>query len=77
MSNPRLGTYSSGFTSLPTLNGDTLSIVMPKRNVNICIVYTPQTGSTWMYVAWIVALLALGYSIYYFTKVYKKKKNEI
>ena len=50
---------------------------MPANDVSICIVYTPQTGVSWIYFAWIIAIGALGYSAWYFVQYYKAKKNNV
>lgn len=40
-----------------------------------CTVDNPKTGSALIYIAWAVGLGALGYSIYYFTKLRKTKET--
>ena len=50
---------------------------MPSKNVEVCIVYTPKTGASWIYLVWVIGGLALGYSIWYFVRYYKKQNSEI
>lgn len=77
MSNPKLGTYDKNFKTNPTLNGTTLKVTMPAKNVSICIAYSPQTGASWIYLAWVIGVLALGYSIWYFVRYYKRQNGEV
>jgi len=77
LSNPTLGTYSKQFTTKPIVKNNKLSVTMPANDVSICIVYTPQTGVSWIYFAWIIAIGALGYSAWYFVQYYKAKKNNV
>lgn len=77
LSSPKLGTYSSKFNEIPKLDGTNLTVTMPAKNVDVCIVYTPQTGSSWLYLVWVIGILSLGYSVWYFIRYYKKQNNEI
>lgn len=43
---------------------------------NETIIDNPNTGKALIYIAWIIGLGALGYSVYYFTKLKKDKKYE-
>ena len=67
----------------PTFNyqnkDNKLTFDMPSKNTSICLVYikNSQTGTGWIYFAWIIALLALSYSGWYFVKYYKTRNNEI
>lgn len=77
LNNPKLGTFSSQFTTKPTLDGNYLNVTMPAKDVSVCIVYTAQTGASWIYLAWVIGGLALGYSIWYFVRYFKKQNGEI
>lgn len=71
-----------GFTS-PTfslnVNDNKLAFDMPNKNTSICLVYikNPQTGVEWIYFAWVIGIVALAYSGWYFMKYYKNRNNEI
>lgn len=77
MTNPTLGTFSSQFTTKPNLDGNYLNVTMPAKDVSVCIVYTAQTGSSWIYLAWVIGGLALGYSIWYFVRYFKRQNSEV
>lgn len=77
LNNPKLGDFHEAFKTDPTLKDLTVSAAMPAKNVNICIVYSPQTGASWIYLVWVIGGLALGYSIWYFVRYYKKQNSEI
>lgn len=77
LSSPKLGLFSKNFNEDPKLEGTNLTVTMPAKNVDVCIVYTPQTGASWLYFVWVIGILSLGYSIWYFARYYKKQNNEI
>lgn len=74
--NPKLGNISTEKATV-TLSGTDLSVTMPDKNVSVCIVYTGQYGVSWIYLVWVIGGLALGYSIWYFVRYYKKQNSEI
>lgn len=63
-----VGSYSTQITSVPSVNGSNLTFTMPDKNVEVCLVYTPQTGSSWIFIVWIIGGAALAYGIYTFIK---------
>lgn len=73
LSEPTLGTYSSQIVNKPSLDGTTIKFTMPAKDVSICVVYTPQTGSS--IVKWIalIGLAALAFTVWNISK----KNNEI
>lgn len=73
MTRPALGTYSSQIVNKPELNGTNLSFTMPAKDVSICIVYTPQTGSAMVKWLALIGLGALAFTIWNISK----KNNEI
>lgn len=77
LNNPKLGDFSKAFKTDPTLKDLKLSATMPAKNVDICIAYSPQTGASWIYLVWVIGGLALGYSVWYFVRYYKKQNSEI
>lgn len=77
LNNPKIGSFSDKFSVDPVLKGTNLSVEMPAKNVDVCIMYSPQTGISWIYFAWIIGGLSLGYSAWYFVRYYKKRNNEI
>lgn len=77
LTNPKLGTFSSQFKTNPELKGTDLTVTMPAKNVSVCIVYTAQTGASWIYLVWVIGALSLGYSIWYFVRYYKKREGNL
>ena len=61
------------------ISSSVLNFKMPDKNASICLVYVknPQTGIGWIYFAWIIGIVALLYSGWYFMKYYKNQNNEI
>lgn len=66
-----------------TINNKTLSVVIPSatdendRNVEICLVYTPNLGvnTNLIYLVFMISFGTLSCSIYYFYKYFKNKKT--
>ena len=77
LNNPKIGSFSDKFNVDPVLKGTNLSVEMPAKNVQVCIMYTGQLGISWIYFAWIIGGLSLGYSAWYFVRYYKKRNSEI
>ena len=73
MTRPALGTYSSQIVNKPELDGTKLSFTMPAKDVSICIVYTPQTGSAMVKWLALIGLGALAFTVWNISK----KNNEI
>lgn len=72
LTKPTLGTYSSQIVNKPSLDGKYITFTMPAKDVSICVVYTPQTGSS--IVKWI-ALIGLGALAFTVWNVSKKNKE--
>lgn len=72
----QLGNISKTFENPPVVTKDSFSFTMPAKNTSICLVYikNSQTGSGWIYFAWILGIGALAYSIYYFTRYLKNNE---
>lgn len=73
-----LGTSSKKIESGVKLNAKetAFSLTMPSKNASICLVYikNSKTGSGWIYLAWIIGIGALAYSIYYFTRYFNNEE---
>lgn len=76
MTRPTLGTYSSQIVNKPELNGTNLTFVMPAKDVNICIVYTPQTGSSMVKWLALIGLGALAFTVWNISKKNNEANNE-
>lgn len=75
-----IGSISKTFSPAPTVNDNNqLTLTMPAKNTSICLTYinNSQTGTSWIYLIWIIGIAALAYSGWYFVKFYKNNKNEI
>lgn len=77
MTRPTLGTYSSQIVNKPELNGTNLTFVMPAKDVNICIVYTPQTGSSMVKWIALIGLGALAFAVWNISKKNNEINNEV
>lgn len=73
LTRPALGKYSSQIVNKPELNGTNLKFTMPAKDVSICIVYTPQTGSAMVKWLALIGLGALAFTVWNISK----KNNEI
>lgn len=73
-----LGTSSKKIESGVKLNAKetAFSLTMPSKNASICLVYikNSKTGSGLIYLAWIIGIGALAYSIYYFTRYFNNEE---
>lgn len=67
-----LGVYDNVINPAPTLNENVVNFTMPAKNVSVCIVYTPQTGSSNLGIVFVIGLITLGGSVYF---VQKRKNN--
>lgn len=76
MTRPTLGTYSSSIVNKPELNGTKLSFTMPAKDVSICIVYTPQTGSAMVKWLALIGLGALAFTVWNISKKNNEVNNE-
>lgn len=76
MTEPKLGIYSSQITNKPKLDGTKLSFTMPAKNVSICIVYTPQTGSSMVKWLALIGLGALAFAVWNISKKNNEVNNE-
>lgn len=75
-----IGPVSPVFSPKPSVNtNDELTFTMPGKNTSVCLVYikNQQTGSGWVYLAWVIAIAALAYSVWYFIKYNKTRNSEI
>lgn len=70
-----VGSVSPTFS--PSLSSNRLTFDMPAKNTSICLVFikNPQTGTSWIYLAWIIGIMALAYSGWYFVKYYRNQNN--
>lgn len=68
-----LGVYSTAINPAPTLKDDIVNFKMPAKNVSVCVVYTPQTGSSNLSIVLVIGLITLGGSIYFI----QKRKNNV
>lgn len=73
LAEPKIGTYASQIVNKPKLDGTTITFTMPAKDVSICVVYIPKTGSS--IVKW-VALIGLGALAFTVWNI-SKKNNEI
>ena len=76
MTRPTLGTYSSSIVNKPELDGTKLSFTMPAKDVSICIVYTPQTGSAMVKWLALIGLGALAFTVWNISKKNNEVNNE-
>lgn len=77
LTRPTLGTYSSQIVNKPSLDGKDITFTMPAKDVSICVVYTPQTGSS--IVKWIalIGLGALAFTVWNISKKNKEINEEV
>lgn len=77
LTRPTLGTYSSQIVNKPSLDGKYITFTMPAKDVSICVVYTPQTGSS--IVKWIalIGLGALAFTVWNISKKNKEINEEV
>ena len=68
-----LGTYSSQISPAPKYNNGVITLTMPAKNASICVVYTPQTGSSIGKVM-LLGVVALGGTMFF---IKRSKDDEI